>query len=200
MVYLIPAERLPVEAVKLKSRDIRETLRSGKRMTELYKQSEKRVLKVLRQYVFTEIKRKLQDNEPLNLYLREERIMDATGLTKSETKKAKVKLSEAGIIYVPKDGRQKGEGTYPVWFLNFDFVEITHSTYDVEDEQTPKRKHWGEMQGPYVAALYHQVKKEHRQRLDDAGVEAYLLEHFMMVVSKDLSQRLKRLERDWLLV
>src|SRR5690625_5257533 len=167
MVYLIPAERLPVEAVKLKSRDVRTALRSGKRMTALYKQSEKRVLKVLRQYVFTEVKRKLQNNEPMNLFLREDRIMDATGLTKSEAKKAKTKLSEAGIIYVPEGGRQTGEGTYPVWFLNFDFVEITHQQLADEGDYQPKRKHWGEMQGPFVAALYQSIKQELMQKLDE---------------------------------
>lgn len=200
MVYLIPAERLPVEAVKLKSPDVRKALRTGKRMTKLYKQSEKRVLEVLREYIFIEVKRKLQNNEPLNLFLREDRITKATGLTHSQAKKAKEKLSEAGIIYVPEDGRQKGEGTYPVWFLNFDFVEITPQERSEEDELQPKRKHWGEKQGPFVAALYRSIIEEHKQRLDDAGVESYLLEHFMMMVSKELSQRLKRLERDWLLV
>lgn len=200
MVYLIPAKRLPVDAVKLKSRDVRNALRSGKRITTHYHESEKRVLKVLRKYIFTEVTRKLQHNEPLNLFLREDRIMSATGLTKSEAKKAKVKLSEAGIIYVPEDGRQKGKGTYPVWFLNFDFVEIRHQKSTDEDELQPKRKHWGETQGPFVAALYRSIVKKHKQRLVDAGVEYYLLEHFMMMVSKELSQRLKRLERDWLLV
>ena len=187
-----------IASVSLIMKDVTAALRAdraGKKLSVSRIRRERNTRKVLRKYILVEITRKLENGEPLNLYLRNEIIQKRLpSMTISQIKKAKEDLSRAGIIYIARGGRQM-PGKYPVWLLNFDFLNIKNDL-----PKKPARKFWAKSQGEAVEQAYEAVKAEVKSELQEAGVEVFPLTTFMKIVMKRLSAYLKSMERSWQLI
>lgn len=128
MKIIDPRKKQIVSIDYTKSNAALKALRVGsKKMTDAEKKLNmfiKRYLKVVEEQMNMETK---------NLYLNDEVMAEKIGCSSKQAKKIKEKLRKANLLVLMK--KQSGEGTYPVWFFNFEYVEWS----DVE-VKTRKRK------------------------------------------------------------
>lgn len=104
----------------------------------------KRYLKVVEEQMNMETK---------NLYLNDEVMAEKIGCSSEQAKKIKKKLAKAELLILMK--RQTGEGTYPLWFFNFKYVEWS----DVE-VKTRNRKSKSEMYEQQLLDIYAEIELE----------------------------------------
>lgn len=191
MVKLVSNEQ-HVKSVKLDMKAVKNVLRTdlkekGKLPSIARLRKEKNTLKVLKQYILLEISRKIEEGESKNLYLNEEHIQEfIPSLSIAQIKRAKRDLSEAGILYVKK--YQQGEGSYPLWLIDFDFIVVKHD----RPAKKTNRKFWVYTKGIEVETAYKNIKKEVYSEMEEAGIESYPLKSFMMIVMTRLKQYMAR--------
>lgn len=88
-----------------------------------------------------------------NLFLNDVEMAEKVGCSPRQAKTIKQKLTKAGLLVLMK--RQTGEGTYPLWFFNFEYVEWS----DVE-VKTRNRKSKSEMYEQQLLDIYAEIELE----------------------------------------